>query len=408
MATYGRYARVCESLACFLWQDWPNRHLWILNNHPVPLHFDHPLVTVLNEGGAHPTLGHARNRLLEFADGEFVRTHDDDDLWMPWAFSQGVERIGAAAAWKPTRSWWFDGYTQKDAPLDQLRFELAANVMEASVTWRTDFVRRVGYFNGEGEEHKSLFEALGQAGVGQHEMDSWAGYCYRWGCGEWHVSGTIGNGKSAEERAEDWKRHNTDVRPNTPLVPAFDTVREWYRRMARCVEPPLQTAWMTAALGLGPAYVPPLGHNSKWLPLESALDIAGRLVVAPGCFDLCTSGHAHMLEWARRQGDALVVLVNDDAGVRVQKGSDRPLVPLAGRIAALSALPCVDAVLVIEGQDDRPLLDSLRPSVLVKGPDYRGREAMVPCPAGCELRIAPDNSFSCHTSDLISRSQCRT
>jgi cytidyltransferase-like protein len=403
MATYGRYARVCESLACFLLQDWPNRHLWILNNHPVPLHFDHPLVTVLNEGGAHSTLGHCRNRLLEVADGEFVRTHDDDDLWMPWAFSQGVERIRNADAWKPTRSWWFDGRGQQDGPQDKPHFELTVNVMEASITWRTEFVRRVGYRNGEGEEHQTLFEALGPDGVSQHEMGSWASYCYRWGCGEWHASGSIGNGKPAEERAADWKRHNTDVRPNTPLVPAFDTVCEWYRRLGRQVEPALQSAWMAAALGLGPAHRPPLKDDSKLLPLESVLDFAGRLVVAPGCFDLCTSGHAQMLEWARRQGDALIVLVNDDAGVREQKGLDRPFVPLAGRIASLSALPCVDAVLVIEGKDDRPLLNILRPAVLVKGPDYLGREAMVPCPAGCELRIAPVNPFPKHASDLVRR-----
>src|SRR5687768_14508500 len=109
MATHGRYEKVCETLACFLDQDYPHRELVILNNHPVPLEYDHPLVRIYNEP-KYPSLGHCRDRLLELARGEFVRTWDDDDLYLPWTLSQGVGHIPVdAAAWKPARSWWVNG-----------------------------------------------------------------------------------------------------------------------------------------------------------------------------------------------------------------------------------------------------------------------------------------------------------
>ena len=41
-----------------------------------------------------------------------------------------------------------------------------------------------------------------------------------------------------------------------------------------------------------------------------------RIVFTNGCFDLMHAGHATYLEFARRQGDVLVVGLNTDASVR--------------------------------------------------------------------------------------------
>lgn len=411
MATYGRHARVCEALACFLSQDYADRELVILNNHPEPLIFDcydgvndpnvrtaedavalKRTVKVINEPG-HATLGHCRNRLLDFADGEFMRLWDDDDLYLPWAISQGVARIGNAAAWKPEKSLWCNGPNQ---------IGVAANAMEASITWRTHFVRQFGFHLGEGDESKTLLAALGNAGPATGDVGQWASYLYRWGCGEWHASGTIGNGDSDEQRAADWKANNNDVKPGTPLAPAYGRVQEWWRKIVRLIEPGLQSRWMAAALGVGPAHVKPVTAASKETNVHFGAVVSGsrRLVVAPGCWDVLHPGHIDTLRWARTQGDWLIVLVNDDQGVAEQKGEHRPLVPLAGRIAALSDMECVDGIIVVPGKDDMPLLRQLKPAVLVKGPDYAWRAQAVPRHDGCEVRIAPNSSFARHTSSL--------
>lgn len=388
MATYGRYTRVCESLACFLLQDWSERHLWILNNHPVPLYFEHPLVTVLNEGERHQTLGHCRNRLLSFADGEFLRTHDDDDLWMPWAFSQGVERIGEAHAWKPTRSWFYDGQGNTGTTR-RGSGRLVANAMEASVTWRTSFVRGVGYRNGEGDEHLPLLDGLGPKGLAQDEMGEWTGYCYRWGCGEWHASGSLGNGRSDDERAADWKRHNDDIRPGTPLVPAFDTVLEWYRRLVSFVEPSLQTAWMAAALGIAPPHRRPPPVPAKVIDSDRLKNLSGSCIIVPGSFDVCTEGQVRLLEWAKSQGDHLLVLVPDDPPVSGLEGNHRPLVPLAGRVSSLSALDVVDGILIDDGQSGLQGLECVGPILVIRRPSDEDKSFALAFPEQCEIRFAP-------------------
>ena len=72
---------------------------------------------------------------------------------------------------------------------------------------------------------------------------------------------------------------------------------------------------------------------------------AGQVIAfANGAFDLFHVGHLRYLEDARRQGDCLVVAVNDDASVRALKGPDRPIIPAVDRAELVAALRCVDAV----------------------------------------------------------------
>ena len=98
---------------------------------------------------------------------------------------------------------------------------------------------------------------------------------------------------------------------------------------------------------------------------------AGRTVAfANGVFDLLHVGHVRYLEGARREADVLVVAVNDDAGVRAMKGSDRPVVPQADRAELVAALRCVDAVVIFPEPTVTPLLELLRPDVHCKGTDY--------------------------------------
>jgi D-glycero-beta-D-manno-heptose 1-phosphate adenylyltransferase len=98
---------------------------------------------------------------------------------------------------------------------------------------------------------------------------------------------------------------------------------------------------------------------------------AGRTIAfANGVFDLFHVGHLRYLEDARRQADALVVAVNDDATVRVLKGAERPVIPAADRAEIIAALRCVDVVVVFPEPTVTPLLELLRPDVHCKGTDY--------------------------------------
>lgn len=107
---------------------------------------------------------------------------------------------------------------------------------------------------------------------------------------------------------------------------------------------------------------------AAWVAAERA---AGKTVaLANGVFDLLHVGHVRYLEGARQEADRLVVAVNADAGVRVLKGPDRPVLAESDRAELVAALRCVDAVTVFAEPTVTPLLELLKPDVHCKGTDY--------------------------------------
>lgn len=95
-----------------------------------------------------------------------------------------------------------------------------------------------------------------------------------------------------------------------------------------------------------------------------------RIVFTNGCFDIIHAGHVGYLEDARRQGDRLIVAINDDDSVKRLKGSGRPINPVERRMAVLAGLSAVDWVVSFPEDTPEALLQVLRPDVLVKGGDY--------------------------------------
>jgi D-glycero-beta-D-manno-heptose 1-phosphate adenylyltransferase len=110
---------------------------------------------------------------------------------------------------------------------------------------------------------------------------------------------------------------------------------------------------------------------------EDAAALVGRLrsegrtiVFTNGVFDLLHVGHVRYLQQARAFGSALIVGVNSDRSVRDIKGRGRPITPEAERVEILSALGCVDAVVVFDESTPHDLIAALQPDVLVKGADW--------------------------------------
>jgi rfaE bifunctional protein nucleotidyltransferase chain/domain len=99
--------------------------------------------------------------------------------------------------------------------------------------------------------------------------------------------------------------------------------------------------------------------------------LARPLVFTNGVFDLLHRGHVTYLARARALGAALLVGLNSDRSVkRLNKGADRPLNPLADRLAVVAALECVDAVTWFDEDTPEALIGACRPQILVKGGDW--------------------------------------
>jgi rfaE bifunctional protein kinase chain/domain/rfaE bifunctional protein nucleotidyltransferase chain/domain len=107
----------------------------------------------------------------------------------------------------------------------------------------------------------------------------------------------------------------------------------------------------------------------RLLAVREEARAAGKKVVhCHGCFDIVHPGHIHHLQFAKSQGDVLVVTVSADP--QVNKGLARPLIPDDLRAGSLAALECVDYVHVNNEPTAVGLLGKLRPDVYIKGREY--------------------------------------
>jgi D-beta-D-heptose 7-phosphate kinase / D-beta-D-heptose 1-phosphate adenosyltransferase len=95
-----------------------------------------------------------------------------------------------------------------------------------------------------------------------------------------------------------------------------------------------------------------------------------------GCFDLLHPGHVKLLAGARAACDRLVVGLNGDASVTRLKGDGRPVQGVQARAEVLAALEAVDLVVVFDEDTPEKLIERVKPTVLVKGSDYK-REDVV-------------------------------
>ncbi len=129
------------------------------------------------------------------------------------------------------------------------------------------------------------------------------------------------------------------------------------------------------------------GYKTKILtPAEmirerARLKASGKTVVfTNGCFDILHCGHVSYLNFARGQGDVLILGMNSDASVKRNKGDDRPINCEQDRAEVLAALECIDYVVLFNEDEPAALIETLLPDVLVKGEDWAhyvsGREAV--------------------------------
>jgi rfaE bifunctional protein nucleotidyltransferase chain/domain len=120
-------------------------------------------------------------------------------------------------------------------------------------------------------------------------------------------------------------------------------------------------------------------HTGKVIDLESAparfaeLRAKGvRIAHSHGIFDLIHAGHIDHLEAARALADVLVVTVTADA--HVHKGPGRPYFNEKLRVRSLSALACVDYVILTPHAGAVEAIRAIRPHFYCKGKEYEDPE----------------------------------
>ena len=95
-----------------------------------------------------------------------------------------------------------------------------------------------------------------------------------------------------------------------------------------------------------------------------------RIVFGNGCFDIVHVGHVRYLKGAKELGDILIVAVNDDSSVTGLGKRKEVVTPADERAEIISALDCVDYVILFGEPTVENLLRTLKPHIHAKGTDY--------------------------------------
>lgn len=92
------------------------------------------------------------------------------------------------------------------------------------------------------------------------------------------------------------------------------------------------------------------------------------IVLVGGCFDILHIGHIRFLQEAKKKGDRLLVLLENDKKVGLLKGKNRPLFTQKERAAVLSAISCVNYVILLPfintDSEYNNLVLSLKPDII--------------------------------------------
>ena len=113
----------------------------------------------------------------------------------------------------------------------------------------------------------------------------------------------------------------------------------------------------------------------KIIRLKEAINVSKKLrhqgktiVLVGGCFDILHVAHVKFLQNAKKQGDALFVLLESDNNVRKLKGKNRPINTQKNRAMVIAALTSVDYVVPLSNlksdADYDKVVSQIRPSII--------------------------------------------
>ena len=91
-----------------------------------------------------------------------------------------------------------------------------------------------------------------------------------------------------------------------------------------------------------------------------------------GCFDILHPGHIELFKVAKSLGDIVIVGIDSDEKVSLDKGKDRPINPLSFRKSMLESIRYIDLVLSFNSRKElEQLIELYSPDVLLIGGDWR-------------------------------------
>jgi|TARA_R100000152_G_C6683816_1_gene117014 D-beta-D-heptose 7-phosphate kinase/D-beta-D-heptose 1-phosphate adenosyltransferase len=96
-----------------------------------------------------------------------------------------------------------------------------------------------------------------------------------------------------------------------------------------------------------------------------------------GCFDILHRGHIEMFRYAKSLGDELVVGIDTDEKVKLDKGENRPINNLQDRMYMLQSIKYINKVIPFDSTEDlRKTIRWYQPDLMVIGSDWKGKDVI--------------------------------
>ena len=91
-----------------------------------------------------------------------------------------------------------------------------------------------------------------------------------------------------------------------------------------------------------------------------------------GCFDILHPGHIELFKVAKSLGDIVIVGIDSDEKVSLDKGKDRPINCLNDRITMLNSIIYIDKVIPFDSTDElESTIKWIKPHIMVIGSDWK-------------------------------------
>lgn len=130
-----------------------------------------------------------------------------------------------------------------------------------------------------------------------------------------------------------------------------------------------------------------------------------KIIAASGYFDPIHFGHVEYLEKAKKLGDKLIVIINNDKQAYLKKGFE--FMPFKERMEIVRALKCVDEVFPSIDEDKTVCksLEAVKPDIFAKGGDrfsYEIPEKVICDKLGIEIVHGLGDKIQ-SSSDLVAK-----
>lgn len=99
-------------------------------------------------------------------------------------------------------------------------------------------------------------------------------------------------------------------------------------------------------------------------------DFKKEIVFTNGVFDVLHQGHIDLFKFSKKLGKKLIVAINTDKSVKLNKGEKRPYNNLSKRIKELKKIKLIDKIISFNEKTPINIINKIKPDVIVKGNDY--------------------------------------